>query len=66
MTEIDVKAETEKVQQEIDAEQKKLASIITQIQQFEKAKQEVINSLIKLQGKMELLQSLNGKKEKTK
>ena len=64
MIDIDVKVETEKAQQEIDAEQKKLASIIAQMQSFEQARQQVINKLLKLQGRMEYLQSLSGKKKK--
>ena len=63
MTEIDVKTEIEKAQQEIEAETKKLASILAQIQNYQNAKQEIMNILLKLNGRLEFLQSLNGKKE---
>ena len=60
---IDVKLETERVQQELAEVNKQLALIDQQIVNWQNQRQQVVNSLLKKTGELELLQRLNGQKE---
>ena len=60
---IDVKLETERVQQELAEVNTQLALIAQQIVNWQNQRQQVVNSLLKKTGELELLQRLNGQKE---
>ena len=61
--EIDVKKETEKVNEEMQALTTNANQLQNQINILSQQRQELINLLVKKQGELELLQRLNGNKK---
>lgn len=62
--EIDVKTETTRVQQELQQLNQQLAMIDQQLGNWQNQRQQAVNALLKRSGELELLQRLDGKKEK--
>ena len=63
--EIDVKKETEKVNEEMQVLTTNANQLQNQINILSQQRQEVINQLVKKQGELELLQRLNSKKKES-
>lgn len=58
--EIDIKVETEKVQQELNQLMQQLAMIDQQINSWQNQKVSLTNTILKKSGELELLQRLDG------
>ena len=61
--EIDVKKETEKVNEDMEVLTTNANQLQNQINIFSQQRQDVINQIVKKQGELELLQRLSGKKK---